>query len=87
MPQSGEFSPSLGELPPAPPEVRDPEPAKVRYVSGDQIRCPACNGAHIGRRSWISGRPIVWWSCKDEACGYWWKVPASVMTEKVHVIV
>jgi hypothetical protein len=83
----GDFLMPSEDLPPAPPETRDPVHVPVRYQAGDQMHCPACNGVHIGRRSWQTGKPVVWWACKDDACGFWWKVPASVMTEKVHVIV
>jgi hypothetical protein len=84
---SGDFLMPVDDLPPPPPVVRDPLPVVRPYLAGDQIRCPACGRAHVRRRSWLTGSPFVWWACMEPSCNFWWKVPASVLTEKVHVIV
>jgi hypothetical protein len=85
--RSGDFIMPTEDLPPPPPQVRDPVPIVRPYLAGDQVRCPSCGGAHVKRRSWITGKPFVWWACLDSSCGFWWKAPASVMTVKVHVVV
>jgi ribosomal protein L37AE/L43A len=77
-PPSGDFVMPTMELPPAPPESRDPERRGASRTQITAVCCPSCGSVHVLRRSSRVGQPFAWWRCQEDGCGYMWKEPFMV---------
>lgn len=79
-PPSGEFTMPADELPPAPPESRDPEKLGPTRIQVTAVCCPACSSVSVLRKTWRVGKPFAWWQCQEDGCGHMWKEPYLVGT-------
>ena len=65
----------VDDLPPAPPESRDPERIGPTRTQITVVCCPACASTHVLRRSSSTGRPFAWWQCQEDGCEFMWREP------------
>jgi hypothetical protein len=76
IPPSGSpFIMPTTDLPPAPPESREPEKLGPTESWVRAVTCPACGSVSVLRKTWRVGSPFAWWQCQEDGCGYMWKMP------------
>lgn len=81
-PSGNPFTMPSTELPPAPPETRDPERLGSTRIQVTAVCCPVCFSVSVLRKTWRVGHPWAWWQCQEDGCGQMWREPYLVGTQQ-----